>query len=334
MIKKTALILCVLSCLLFCGCQQQPETVTVSFTSMDTYITLTADETMQNALNEAKVQIEQLSDICDRRNPDSALAGINREGGGNAPQQLLKLCEHAEQYAQMTNGAFNPCLGQVIDLWHIGQKPFKKPKNKKLQTAVEHSAYTNLSVSKSKIILEGGATLDLGGIAKGYASDIAADLLRKRGAKSAMLSLGGNVALIGTKADGSAWRVAVADPDSPDNAIGILTLTDCFAVTSGDYQRYSEIDGKRYCHIFDCYGNPVDNRLRSVTVVCDSGTRADAYSTALFVMGLRGAKRFYEINGDFEAVYVTDDGRVIVTPGLDGQFTLNSKDYTYEIQKS
>ena len=145
-----------------------------------------------------------------------------------------------------------------------------------------------------------GMAIDLGGIAKGYASDRLADIFARYGVDSALVSLGGNVYARGTKPGGAAWSVAVQHPEQ-DGYAAMLSLTDAFAVTSGGYQRYfTGPDGTVYQHILDPKtGWPVQGDLLSVTIVADNGTMADAYSTALYVMGRETAQDFWRQNGGF-----------------------------------
>lgn len=161
--------------------------------------------------------------------------------------------------------------------------------------------------------------MDLGGIAKGYASDRLADIFAQYGVDNALVSLGGNVYARGTKPGGAAWSVAVQHPEQ-DGYAAMLSLTDAFAVTSGGYQRYfTGPDGTVYQHILDPKtGWPVQGDLLSVTIVADNGTMADAYSTALYVMGREAAQDFWRQNGGFDMVLITKDGQVLYTPGPGG----------------
>lgn len=144
-----------------------------------------------------------------------------------------------------------------------------------------------------------------------------ADILQAHGVTSAVVSLGGNVYVCGAKPDGSAWNVGIQDPTSSGYA-ATVALTDCFAVTSGGYQRYYVAeDGTVYQHIIDPRtGRPADSDLLSVTVISDDGTAADAYSTALYVMGEQEAVSFWRAHGGFELILITADGRLLYTPEL------------------
>ena len=136
------------------------------------------------------------------------------------------------------------------------------------------------------------------------------------------ISLGGNVYVCGSKPNGQPWVVAIQDPRSDGYAVTVA-LTDSFAVTSGGYQRYyTAPDGTVYQHILDPKtGWPVQGDLLSVTIVADNGTMADAYSTALYVMGREAAQDFWRQNGGFDMVLITKDGQVLYTPGLADKLT-------------
>ena len=165
--------------------------------------------------------------------------------------------------------------------------------------------------------------IDFGGIAKGYTSSRIMQIYKKCGVTSGLVSLGGNVQLLGAKPDGSAWKVAVESPDEDGNYLGILQAKDKAVITSGGYERYFEKNGKKYHHIIDpATGYPAENGLVSVTIVSSDGTLADGLSTSLFIMGEEKAAEFWKAHSnEFEAIFATDDGTIYVTEGLKDSFT-------------
>ena len=145
----------------------------------------------------------------------------------------------------------------------------------------------------------------------------------QNGITSAVISLGGNVCVLGKNPDGDDWKVAITDPFDPSAYLGILSCHDTSVVTSGSYVRYFVQDGVSYHHILDpATGCPADSGLVSVSIVCPSGLKADGLSTALFIMGLEQGHAYWQKHSDeFDAIFVLQDGRVYITSGLRDTFT-------------
>ncbi len=167
--------------------------------------------------------------------------------------------------------------------------------------------------------------IDMGAVGKGYAGDEAAQVLRERGITAALLDIGGNIQAIGTKPDGSDWRVGLKDPFS-GNVLGIFQISDMAVVTSGNYERFFVgDDGKTYGHIVDpATGRPVENGIASVSIIASEGKLCDALSTALFVMGLEQAKEYWRQHKDYEMILIMEDGNIYLTEGIRDRFSLNS----------
>jgi len=171
-------------------------------------------------------------------------------------------------------------------------------------------------------------------VAKGYASDKVRELLLRDNTEGTVVSLGGNVYVHGTKADGRKWNVAIRDPlGTSSDWIGSLELQNKFVISSGDYERFFEYNGMRYHHIMDPEtGSPADSDLLAVAVICENGMMGDAYSTALYVMGCEEALKFWRAERDFELILIRRDKTIILTEGIADSFTPNSeKRYSYEI---
>ena len=314
-----------------CG-ETAAESETRTVYAMDTVMNLTVyGENAAAALESAEKELHTLDEaVLSRTAEGSELYALNASNGETvecgADDILPALIETALTISDATEGAFDPTLAPVLDAWGFTKDERRVPSADELKELLSHTGCGKVALEKTAdgwtVTLLDGAQLDLGGIAKGYASDRLADIFAQYGVDSALVSLGGNVYARGTKPGGAAWSVAVQHPEQ-DGYAAMLSLTDAFAVTSGGYQRYfTGPDGTVYQHILDPKtGWPVQGDLLSVTIVADSGTMADAYSTALYVMGREAAQDFWRQNGGFDMVLITKDGQVLYTPGLADKLT-------------
>ncbi len=268
------------------------------------------------ALSAVSDELLRLDALLDATDADSEIGRLN--AGQTVGGETAALVEQAVAYSNRTGGAFDPTVYPLVRLWGFTDETQRVPLRSELDAALTSVGTDRIDFSDDGVSLHGDAEIDLGGIAKGYAAERCVALLEQNGATAALLSLGGNVQTYGTKPDGSAWRIGIADPSSPAQSIATLTVHGTKAlVTSGGYQRYFEADGVTYHHILDPEtGCPAQSGLASVTVIADSGTMADAYSTALFVMGLERATDFWRGEQSFEAVFVTTDGAIHATDGV------------------
>ena len=174
-----------------------------------------------------------------------------------------------------------------------------------------------------------GTQLSFASVAKGCAAENAISAMRNAGVTSGIISLGGNVQTLGHKPDGSNWAVAVADPNNPTNYVGVLSIGEAAIVTSGTYQRYFTQDGKTYHHLINPEsGRPINNTLKSATIVCEDGTLADCLSTAMFVLGQSKAINYWRVYGGFDMILINNENEVICTKGLIEKFTLSNNAYT------
>lgn len=268
------------------------------------------------ALSAVSDELLRLDALLDATDADSEIGRLN--AGQTVGGETAALVEQAAVYSDRTGGAFDPTVYPLVRLWGFTGQTQRVPTQSDLDEALKSVGTDHIDFSDEGVSLHGDAEIDLGGIAKGYAAERCVALLEQNGATAALLSLGGNVQTFGTKPDGAAWRIGIADPSSPEHSIATLTVHGTKAlVTSGGYQRYFEADGVTYHHILDPEtGCPAQSGLASVTVIADSGTMADAYSTALFVMGLERATDFWRGEQSFEAVFVTTDGAIYATDGV------------------
>lgn len=336
MIKRIlSLTLAVSVALLFCGCSAKKESQT-TFYSMNTFMSITAysenPEIGNAAVRAAQSQVTELDRLWSVTNPSSELSRINSGELSAASPDTSELISFCLDIAGKTKGAFDPTIYPVLTAWGFTLDENRVPSESELAELLERVDYRYIRQNGSEITLKNGAMLDFGAVAKGYAGDLAAQILREQGISSALVNLGGSITAVGKKPDGTDWRVGVKNPISSGN-VGTLTLTDCSAVTSGAYERYfTAEDGTVYGHIIDpATGYPVDNDLLSVTIVSPNGTLCDALSTALFVMGREKARSFCRANGSamgFDIILITKSGEVVISENLSNRFTLTDKAFS------
>lgn len=301
----------------------QPDQSTQEIFAMDTYMSLTAyGSNSEEAVNKAVQEINRLDAMFSVGNADSDVTKINENGSGEVSEETAFIMNRAMQVSEKTNGAFDITVYPLMELWGFTTKNYRVPESSEIAEALKGVSYTNVSVNGQQVALTGGSSIDLGGIAKGYTSSRVIQIMKDCGIEHAIVNLGGNVQVLGTKTDGSDWRVAIQNPASENSYLGILSTADKAVITSGGYERYFEQDGQVYHHIIDTQtGYPSDSGLTSVTIVHSDGTTADALSTALFAMGLNGAKELYR-SGDIDFDMILFDGSTVhVSEGIASGFS-------------
>lgn len=313
---------------LLTGCSgapaQGPESAT--FFAMDTAMDFTVygDAAL---LGEAETLIGSLEEQVSVTDEHSDIYAIDHTGSGSLSGNAAELMEQALELCRRTGGALDISVYPIVRAWGFTTGSYQVPDEETIQSLLPLVDYTQIQYDAATgvVTLPEGMEIDLGSVAKGYAGQLAAQMLREHGVQSALLNLGGNVQTVGTKLDGSPWQIGIKDPQGED-AMMVLSVEDQAVVTSGGYERYFEQDGQTYWHIMDpSTGHPADSGLISVTIVGDEGVVCDGLSTALFVMGLEKAADLWAQSGDFEAVFVTASGEVYITEGLQDRFALTEQ---------
>lgn len=295
--------------------------------AMDTYMTVTAyGENAEVAVDAAEVEIERLDALLSTGDADSEIAKLNADGNAKLSEDAGYLVERALELYQETDGTFDIAIYPVMEAWGFPTQNFRVPSQEALDQLLPLTDAGKISYDKAtKKISFGveGMKIDLGGIAKGYTSSRIMDIYKENGISSGLVNLGGNVQALGTKTDGTKWKIAVQSPDDTEDYLGILSVQDKAVITSGGYERYFEQDGVTYHHIIDPKtGYPAESGLVSVTIVSEDGTLADGLSTSLFIMGEEKAADFWrEHKDEFDAILMSNNGTLYVTEGIENDFT-------------
>ncbi len=298
---------------------------------MDTAIEITAYGNAAKAgIGQAFSEYERIHRIADRFQPDSDISRVNRAAGGAAVQvdpMLIEMIEAVQAQPEPVRNLVKLTVGPVADTWQIRDMDgWKPPADQAVQAALRLVDDEGVEIDKQASTVRlprAGMSLDVGAVAKGYATDKAVAALKAAGIKHALINAGGNVHALGNKPDGTPWRVGLQHPRGKEKLSGVFSLRDGESLqTSGDYQRYAVYAGKRYAHIFDPRtGAPSDTGLASATIICPSSTLGDILSTAVFVAGRQAGQdllqRHYPAAG---SVLIAVDGQVISSDNIKERF--------------
>ncbi|MDD6483090.1 MAG: FAD:protein FMN transferase [Clostridiales bacterium] len=318
---RLALAALLLACLLT-SCQKPMQTRTIY--AMDTIMDITADNA--GAIDAAQAEIKRLEKLFDRFDPESDIYKLNTQKSYTVSSDSAQLIKTAAHIGEETGGAMDITIAPVMDLWGFGKGEYRVADMEEIKEALNSVDCSKISVSGNNVTIDKDASLDLGAVAKGFASDAVIKTMSEHNASSAIVSLGGNVQTLGKKNGTKKWSVGIQNPLDPSKYIAAVNVYNAAVVTAGSYQRYFEENGKKYHHIIDPKtGFPAQSGLSSVTVIAKSGLLADALSTALFVTGLDEGARIYEQRNDFEAVFVTEENEIYITPALEEDFTCQSE---------
>jgi len=241
-------------------------------------------------------------------------------------------------YSKLSEGKFDITVGPLVSLWGIGTEHARVPTTDEIDEILPLVDYRQVELNEndnSVFLKKQDMSIDLGGIAKGYAADEVAKVLRQNGVKHGTVNLGGNIIVIGAKPDGKPWKIGIQNPffKTRGSIMATVEVADKTLVTSGPYERYLEKNGNIYHHILDTHsGFPVENDLMSVTIISESSIDADALSTAVFAMGLKEGMNFIERNENLDAVFITKDYKVYITMGI-SQYKFTIVDSQFQLIK-
>ncbi|MDO4323750.1 MAG: FAD:protein FMN transferase [Lachnospiraceae bacterium] len=288
----------------------------------DTVVTIklngTSDKTI---LRDCFDKMAEYEALLSRTREGSDIWNVNHSGGQpvEVSDETAALIELAMKYAELSDGAFDITVAPYLTLWDFQNNSGSVPPDETIAAAREHVGLSLLHLEGNTVTLDDPeAAIDLGGIAKGYIADHLKELLAEKGIQSAWINLGGNVLAIGQKPDGTNWNIGIRNPfGEATDIIAIVKTADQSVVTSGTYERFFEKDGTIYHHILNPKnGYPVQNGLKSVTILSDSSADGDALSTTCFVLGMKRGMELVESLDGIEAMFVTDDREIQYSSGF------------------
>ncbi|MBQ8000051.1 MAG: FAD:protein FMN transferase [Ruminococcus sp.] len=308
------------------GCTPESEKASAQIFALDTVIDITAyGENAEDAVSAAKDEVYRLEKLLSVTDAGSDIYRINTSQGEAVKinNETLELIEKSLLMSDATEGNFDITMYNVIKLWGFTTGEYKVPDESEIADALANIGNDKITLQDGNCItVSQGTELDLGGIAKGYIADKAAEVMISAEADYGLISLGGNIRTVGEKPTGELWKVGIRHPEDSGYFI-TLSTEEGSVITSGAYQRNFTQDGVTYHHIIDPdSGKPSASDAVSVTIIGSDGAMCDALSTAVFVGGTEYADRLYQQNGNFEYVILSDDNCVYASKGLEGRLEL------------
>ncbi|MGM0905910.1 MAG: FAD:protein FMN transferase [Pseudomonadota bacterium] len=304
------------------SCSDAPEKIAFSGETMGTTYSVTLytkdpRHNQEEIKRKVDIVLKRVNAQMSTYDPDSELSQFNQFESTEPvviSRELERVVTRALEIAEQTEGALDITVGPLVNLWGFGPqaRPEQEPSERELQTVRERTGYQKLRVENHQLIKDNPEMyVDLSTIAKGYGVDRVGHLLDQLRIKQYLVEIGGEVLTKGGKPDEASWRLAVEKPVSTERAVQrVVQFKDGALATSGDYRNYYEEDGRRYSHIIDpATGYPVQHNLVSASVYADDTMSADAYATALLVMGTDKAEAFArKHNLAVMLIYKTKDG--------------------------
>lgn len=279
----------------------------------------------EKAVRESQERLKQIDSVFSNYREDSILTEVNNNASVSpvkVPAEFIDLAKKSIEFSKLTDGAFDITVGNLYELWKSSSKENLLPGKSQIESALKCTGYKKIeidSVNNTVAFNSNCLELDFGAIGKGYAVDEVVKIVRSHGIKKGLINFGGNIYALDKQKGEKGWEVGINDPFNLSSVIDFIKLDKLGVATSGDYQKYFLVDGKRYSHIIDPHtGLPVEN-LSSVTVLADSATKADALSTAFSVMGKNKTKEFGDNEGVAGVMIIDGDRsnyKVYKSPGF------------------
>ena len=298
---------------------------TLDIFALDTFIEIKINksENSKKILEECKKIIKDSELLFDRTEEKSELYTLNLSSEYTASDRLAGIISRAQSISASTQGSFDITSGALSKLWSISDPDAPIPTQEQVDLALSFVGYEKITVDGSRVIKDDGVIIDLGGIAKGEIAQALFDYLVGVGVEYGVISLGGNVTVVGAKPNGQKFNISLKNPLG-SGSVGYITLDGGYHISvAGGYERNKTVDGITYHHIFDTStGYPADSDIACVAVVSRDGMTADALSTALFVMGSERAFAYCAENGIL-AIFIFDNGEIKQSENFQFTFTEN-----------
>ncbi|AIY82552.1 apbE family protein [Clostridium baratii str. Sullivan] len=323
----------------FIGCTEKKKAEPIYRTElfMGTAIKVTVyDKQDEEILDKAFKRIIEIEDLVSINKDNTEITNLNKNAGIKGvklSEDSFNIIKKGLEYSKLSNGGYDVTIGPLVKLWSIGLPEAKVPNKDEIKNVINKIDYKKVKVNdetKEVFLEDKGMMLDLGSIAKGYAADEIAKVLKENNVKQAIIDLGGNIYALGLKDGDQDWKVGIQDPFTErGNVVGSVEVSNKSVVTTGIYERFIEKDGIKYHHILNPKdGYPYKTDIAGVSIIADKSVDADGLSTLVFTKGLDEGIKFIEDLDGVDAIFITDDRKVYTTKGIKDNFKMINESFT------
>lgn len=330
--KKHVLVIAIVVLLIISGvviAKLKPKPENIQLFAMDTECTISIYNADNSVVSDCKDKIKQLDTNLSAYNQKSYIYKLNLHSPVKVDDITKRIIKRAVDYNKLYSEVDCTC-GQLVDLWNINSNKPNIPSDKSISEALKTIGSSNISINDNEVSLENNTKLNFGACAKGFALDEVKPILDKNNINCAIVSFGSSSLLYGKKPDKTDFITAVRNPnDSNDIALTIET-SQCFISTSGGYERFFEIDNKKYAHIFDLStGYPADTDLKSVTVISKSdGMLTDFLSTHIYICGTSEIQKYLS-NSNYQIIAIDNSNKIYCSDSIKQKIKIKNNDFNF-----
>jgi len=296
--------------ILLAGCARETPVIKQSRLLMGTVVEIKVvgkdQAKAKEAINKAFDEIEKVNSLMSTYIEESEVSLLNREGEAKVSKETLEVIEEALKISSLSQGAFDITVKPLLDLWKKAKNEAKLPLKEELNKTLSLVNFKNIEIREDTVSFKvPGMKIDLGGIAKGYAVDRAIEALKEAGIENALVNAGGDIYVLGLRSSKKPWKIGIQHPREKNKILAKVKVTNKAVTTSGDYERYFTLDGKRYSHIISPKtGYPAGEVPMSVSIIAQNCALADALATACFVLGPDEGIKLIESLGQVEGMII------------------------------
>jgi thiamine biosynthesis lipoprotein len=274
---------------------------------------LSAEKNIDRSIDE----IQRIENLISEWKPETQISEVNRNAGikpVKVDPEVFALTEKGIYFSKLTDGAFDISIVAMDKIWKFDDSMNELPSEESIKNSVKNVGYQNIILDKtnSTIFLKNkGMKIGFGSIGKGYAADKTRELIKSLGVKAGIINASGDISAWGNQPDGKPWAIGINDPFKDDKIAAVLYLKENAVTTSGSYEKYAEIHGKRYSHIMNPKTGYPSTGLTSVTVVGSNATMANGFSTSIMVLGKKEGLKLIKKFPEYQYLLITDTGKII-----------------------